>query len=505
LLNRKWNYDGAGDVGGDLRWGISQNLTFNGTVNPDFSQVEADVGQVSVNERFALFYPEKRPFFLDGLELFDTPNQLIHTRQIRNPDGGVKLAGKVGRFNIATLAAADRQPQPDGRDRTPVFGVARIRTDLGRNNTLGAVLTTQEDGGVHSRLAGADVRLYHSKLYFLELQAVQSWTAPGDEPNRAGPLFHAMWDRTGRGWGFNYSVRAVAPDFRAVAGFVNRADVIEVNAFNRLTGYGAPGALVQTFGAFMGVTRLWRYSAPGDGALEGSEFIFPRATLRGGWELNGSLNRGFFSYDPAFYQGLGVERGPDIVAFVVPGPERNQWGGSLRVTTPTFRHFSLSAGVTAGRTPIFREAAPGRSVRIDATVDLRPTEAIRGAFQLTRLTLSRRRDGSRFSSETIPRLKVEYQLSRAVFFRFVGQYAARKREPLVDRLGRPILVGGVRDNGETDNELQVDWLFSYRPVPGTLVYLGYGAAMNETEEFRFRDLQRRKDGFFGKVSYLFRM
>src|SRR3989440_7022869 len=101
------DYQQTGELGGDVRWGIRQNLTLNGTINPDFSQVEADVGQVLLNERFALFYPEKRPFFLDGLELFDTPNQLIYTRQIADPDAGLKLAGKLGRTNLAALMAAD--------------------------------------------------------------------------------------------------------------------------------------------------------------------------------------------------------------------------------------------------------------------------------------------------------------------------------------------------------------------------------------------------------------
>src|SRR2546425_10806275 len=80
-------------LGVNLRWGVTQNLSATGTVNPDFSQVEADVGQVKVNERFALFVPEKRPFFLEGLEQFDTPNALIYTRRIVHPVFGAKLAG----------------------------------------------------------------------------------------------------------------------------------------------------------------------------------------------------------------------------------------------------------------------------------------------------------------------------------------------------------------------------------------------------------------------------
>ncbi len=503
--NGKREYDHTAEFGADIRWGISQNLTLNGTVNPDFSQVEADVGQVTLNERFALFYPEKRPFFLDGLELFDTPSQLIYTRRIANPDVGIKLAGKIGRFNVAAMTALDGQNQSGTGDRSPVFAVTRLRTDLGKSSAIGAVLTSREEGPDHSRLAGADFRTYFSKVYYVELQAVQSWTTAGIG-SASGPLLHATWDRTGRGWGFNYSVKAIGPDFAAAAGFVNRPGVIEANAFNRLSAYGKPGALVQTMGAFFGAGRIWDYRRPGDGTIEGSEFIFPSATLRGGWQLSGSLSRNFFNYDAPSYQGLEVVTAAgDTAAFVVPGRESNQISGSFTVTTPTFQHFTVSATVSAGDTPIFREAAPGRSRRINATVDLRPTTALRAAFQLTRLMIDRQQDGSRFSDETIPRLKVEYQVSRAIFFRAIGQYSSRARSAGVDRTGRPILVGGVLDLGSDSNEFQMDWLFSYRPSPGTLLYLGYGSTYTELDPRRSTGLRRGPDGLFGKVSYLFRM
>ena len=101
-----WGYgDPRTELGGNLRWGITPNYTANATINPDFSQVESDVGQVTVNERFALFFPEKRPFFLDGLEQYDTPGRLIYTRQIRDPIAGVKLTGKRGATALAYLGA----------------------------------------------------------------------------------------------------------------------------------------------------------------------------------------------------------------------------------------------------------------------------------------------------------------------------------------------------------------------------------------------------------------
>lgn len=225
--------------------------------------------------------------------------------------------------------------------------------------------------------------------------------------------------------------------------------------------------------------------------------------------MSGAVTHAYFAFDPVLYSGLTVQRsiGPltDTSAFVVPPPEKNEWGGSFRVTTPTYRFFSGTASITESQVPIFREAAPGNSSRIDGALDVRPTTAIRSSLSFSRLTIARKLDGSRFSSETIPRIKVEYQISPPIFLRLVGQYAARSRSPLEDRNGSPILVNGVLDTGSTTNEFSTDWLFSYRPVPGTLLYLGYGSALEEPREFRFQDLRRTRDGFFGKISYLFRL
>ena len=497
------DYEGRTELGADARWGIRQNLTLNATVNPDFSQVEADIGQVLLNERFALFYPEKRPFFLDGLELFDTPNQLIYTRRIVAPRGGLKLAGNVGGTNVAVMTVQDDDSHSWSGGHHPVFGIARIRRDVGRKYTFGSVLTAREDGDHYSRLAAADFRVYHSKLYFVQLQAAQSWTdSIGGKHN--GSLLQADWDRTGRAWGFHYTLRGIDPAFNAAAGFVNRTGFIEARTFNRFSFYGAKGALVQTYGTFVQATRSWDYSS-GRPLIETVESLSPSATLRGGWLLSGSVARSGFAYNAADYGGLSILRGAgDTVAFDVPGFEDDQYSGSLRITTPTLKFISATAGVGFGKTPIFREASRGRSTRMDGAIDLRPTTSLRASLQFSRLVLDRVHDDSRFSSETIPRLKVEYQMTRAIFFRVVGQYAARSRSPLEDRAGNPILTGGVLDTGTKSNEFTADWLFSYRPIPGTLAYFGYGTTMVEPNEFRFSDLERTRDGFFGKLSYLFR-
>jgi Domain of unknown function (DUF5916) len=505
------DFQQKGELGGDARWGIRQNLTLNGTINPDFSQVEADIGQVLLNERFALFYPEKRPFFLDGLELFDSPNQLIYTRQIVAPLGGLKLAGKLGGTNIASMLVADDQQYSWAGNHSPLFGVSRIRYDFGSSNTLGAVLTTREDGANYSRVAAGDFRFYHSKLYFAQFQAAGSWT-DSLRNRRNGSLLQADWDRTGRAWGFHYTLRSLDPGFKAAAGFVNRTGIIEANAFNRLSFYGAQGALVQTYGSFFGLDRIWNNAGAGHGLAESSESILPTATIRGGWQLSGAVTHSYFAFDPSLYAGLTVQRSIgtvivviDTAAFTVPPPEKDELGGSFSVTTPTYRVFSGTASITESQVPIFSEAAPANSSRIDAALNVRPTTAVRSSLQFSRLTIARKSDGSRFSAETIPRIKVEYQVSPPIFLRLVGQYAARSRSPLRDRNGNPILVDGVLDPGEITNDFSTDWLFSYRPVPGTLVYLGYGSTLEEPQQFRFQQLHRTRDGFFGKISYLFRL
>jgi hypothetical protein len=509
----RWHYHDQAELGLNARWGLTQNLSLDATVNPDFSQVEADVGQVTINERFALFFPEKRPFFLEGLELFDSPNRLIHTRRIVSPDAGVKLAGKVGATNVAVLLAADDTAQSVAGHH-PVFAVTRLRRDLGPASTIGLVSTLREDGADYSRLVGTDLRIVHSRLYFVQLQAVGSWSRAAGRTTGGG-LFQAMWDRTGRSWGFNYSVTAVAPNFQAAAGFVNRTGIASADFFNRLTAYGARGSLVETATAFIGVSRVLDYRRFAlDSAVEGGERVNWSATLRGGGSLGGSFERDFFTFDLARYAGYQVEAvratGRDTIPFYVTSPLTGLLSWSVRATTPTYRAFTASVSMGYGAVPIFDEAGEGREYRLGATLDWRPARQVRVAFQYTKVDIGRtgrlRLAGRRFSSQSIPRLKVEYQAGRALFVRFVGQYTATRRAALVTDSGA-VLVNGVRATAMTLNDIRVDWLFSYRPSPGTLLYLGYGASLLEPEAFALsrEELRRVTDGFFGKVSYLFRL
>src|SRR5205809_3329696 len=232
------------ELGVNLRWGITQNLSAAGTVNPDFSQVEADVGQVTVNQRFALFFPEKRPFFLEGLEQFDTPNALIYTRRISSPIAGAKLTGKVGGTAVAYIGAVDDDAFSPGDH--PIVNLLRLRRDLGASSTLGLAYTDRIVGDAYNRVLGADARVIWRKIWLSDAQIVGSWTSDGAGV-RAGKLWDVtLYDRTGRSYGNHAEFVGVSPDFQAASGFVNRVNVVQARIFNRFTIYGKPGAALAT-------------------------------------------------------------------------------------------------------------------------------------------------------------------------------------------------------------------------------------------------------------------
>ncbi len=282
--------------------------------------------------------------------------------------------------------------------------------------------------------------------------------------------------------------------------------------------YGSRGQLVESITIFAGFNRTWDWTGFRlDRPREGGENAFSIIALRGGWNLNVAGGRNFFHLDPVQYSAYRIPTGvffPVSVPFTPQQEFTNQFGASLDVRTPTFRHLTASAGFTYGSTPLFAEASEGKLFQLQGSVDFRPTSKIRVGLSYVRALLTRDRDGSRFSTEHIPRLKVEYQAGRSIFFRFVGQYAARERDALYDAQGRQLYFDDGSGSGTlvpfdpvTANDLRVDWLFSYRPYPGTLVYFGYGASLTEPDRFRFSrdELRRTSDGFFAKVSYVFRL
>jgi hypothetical protein len=165
------------DVGGSLRWGVTNNLTLNAAANPDFSQVESDAGQINFDPRQALFFAEKRPFFLDGIEQFNTPNNLIYTRRIVQPVAAAKLTGKTLGADVAFLSAVDdRDASVTGSN--PVFNIVRLQKGIGGGSRVGMAYTDQVDGGNYNRVASVDTRLLFGGVYAVIRSSRRAAPAP---------------------------------------------------------------------------------------------------------------------------------------------------------------------------------------------------------------------------------------------------------------------------------------------------------------------------------------
>jgi hypothetical protein len=517
--DNRWSYDAARpEVGGNVRWGVTENLSLNSTFNPDFSQVEADAGQFVFDPRFALYFAEKRPFFLDGIEQFNTPNQLVYTRRIVQPVAAAKLTGKTRGMDVGLLTAVDDRPYSASKVDRPLYNILRLQRGLGPVSRVGLTYTDKVDGASWNRVANIDSRLVFAKLYSVQAQLAGSRThdAPSGVTTDA-PLWNLTLRRTGRSYGWRYSMSGISDRFVAGSGFIGRAGVAHAGADQQFSWYGRPGARVESFNFVPLVDFTWDYRNLFDGgdAIEKKWHFSTGAALRGGWQVGASVYWETFGYDPAlyanYYYANTVNGRTDTVKFTgVPRiPNRDY---VLNVSTPTWNTFSASLLAIFGQDENFLEWAQADILYESWTLAWRPSRQLRidGTYQLQAYV--RRSDHSTVQVGRLPRLKVEYQLSRAIFLRAVGEYNSLKQADLRDetRTFAPILLrqrdGSFRPAaGGVANRLRADWLFSYQPNPGTVLFAGYGSTLSEPEALRFRSLNRDSDAFFVKFTYLFRI
>ncbi len=514
LVGSHWAYDTSQpEVGGNVRWGVTPNLTMNGTINPDFSQVEADASQFTFDPRSALFFPEKRPFFLDGAELFTTPNNLIYTRRIAAPLTAVKLTGKTAGTDIALLSAVDDAATSVSGVDHPVFNIVRLQHDLPRSSKVGLAYTDRVDGTRSNRVLAADTRLLFGSIYNLQLQGGASRTAAGGQVT-TGPIWQAIFNRDGRHFGLRYQTNAIHQNFQAASGFISRGGVITTNLTHRATWYGAPNAAVQSFTASVLVNgvRQYRDDPQADPWLEKKLHFNNNFKFKGGWLAGASVLFESFAFDEPFYKDYALQA-PDGVLPFTGVPHIHNLDYVVTMNTPQFSRVSGSIFYIWGRDENFYEWAPADIKFATLALDWRPSDKIRVSPQYQLQSYDRRTDGTTVGIGRIPRLKVEYQVSRAIFLRAIGEYNAQKQDTLRDdsRTNLPIVIRDpvtgqyVPATGFERNRFRVDALFSYQPTPGTVFFAGYSSFMTEPTGLKFDALRRTNDGFFVKASYLLRL
>jgi hypothetical protein len=486
-------------TGVNLQFGFT-NLTIDATINPDFSQVESDAGLVTQNERFAQFISEKRPFFLEGIELFSTPNQLVYTRRIADPIAGAKFTGKFGRYSVAHLSALDQRP---GRDA--LANITRVRRDISRSSTAGLTLTDYEVGGSYNRVAAADARVVFKRLYFAEAQLGASWTRDAFG-TRSDPVWKLEVDRTGHSFGFNYSLNGIGDEFSSALGFVPRRGIANAGIRNRFSWYGERGSLIERVNVFASNEYAWRYDMFGRGSrLEGEDGVSLDLNLRGGWSVDANIDREFFRLEPEEYAATTVLLPGGPAPFVPPDEIDGLVGYSLEVESPTWSAASVGLEAQRAAVVIFDEAAKGVETELELDLSLRPTADVRIGAGAVYSRLTRERDDSEFARTVIPRLRAEYQLTRALFVRIIGEYRSERRDALRDPLTGALLAeDGIASAPEARGFFRHEWLVSFEPTPGTVAYLGYISAHESPSATSVRGFRREADGLFLKLAYRFR-
>lgn len=513
-----WSYGSKANLGGNVRLRLAPNITLNATVRPDFSQVEADAAQVPGDTRFALFFPERRPFFLDGSEYFDAPNNLMYTRRIVQPDAAAKLTGRIGKTTLAWMGALDGKGASASGDDRPLINMLRVRRDIFSASTAGLSFTDRSEGSRFSRVGLADARIVFGGVYAYNVTAGGSVVRPVQGGKVAtAPLLDMAVNRTGLRYGLRYAFSAIAPDFEAANGYVPRNDYVSASFYNRVSFYWKPGSFVESFLMRQGYEALWLYDRFFDGdAVQETKLQLETVTnIRGGWVLSVTPVRETWRFDPRRYVGYATlrERAPgsatyDTLAFT-PSGVTPTLVALVRVNTPQFRRWSGKFTAFVGKDVDFFETAPARRSDVSADVDFRPSAQLRLTTSYLYSHYTRWRDGTTLSRANVPRLKAEYQLTRALFLRMVGQYDARRRDALRDPVtDRPIVTASddtfALASATTTQDMRIDWLVSYVPSPGTVFFAGYGSSLTEPQAFRFRDVERVRDGFFIKLSYLLR-
>lgn len=491
FVSKRHEFDG----GVDAKMVLRDSLVLDVAINPDFSQVESDEPQTTVNERFEVFYPEKRPFFIENAGYFQTPNNLLFTRRIADPQFGARLTGKIGRYAVGALVADDQSPGRSVTADDPLHGkralftVARISREIGKQSSIGVIFTDREFDRSYNRVGGVDARFRLGQNWTTEAQAVTSSTRDLDGRLRSGPAYDFSLNRSGRQFNYSLQYNDRSENFETEPGYMMRPDVRNVAQEiryefrpegNRLISWGPALMMEQTWdhaGNHLNWLYVMDWSAEFTGKTYLSLFFAPE----------------FEQFRPEDFPGISRRRS-----------YRRQTTG-LHFSTSYWKHFDLQGEYNFGRrvniTPLVGQdpELAGRSSG-EITLSLHPSTSLRIDNTYILFRLYNPSDGSSIFNNHIVRTKWNWQWNRELSFRAILQYDA-------------ILANPARTSLSTTKNVNLDFLLTYMLHPGTALHLGYNTNLqnialvpfgNRTEILRTNEFLNDSRGLFLKLSYLFR-
>ena len=474
------NRDPFGDLGVSVKYGITPNLTADMAYNPDFSQIESDQPQIETNQRFALFYPEQRPFFLEGQEIFQTstPLTLLHTRTIVDPRFGGKLTGKVGRTTLGVIVADDEAAGRLDDSADPRFGttaqtfVGRARYDLYSESYVGAIMTAREFGHDYNRVGGIDGRFRLGRTHRFSFMGVGSETQSTEYGFLRGPAFEADFTRQGRNLSYGAAYGSVDPEFWTETGFLPRWNLRQATAN---VGYRWwPESTLITWGPTVNYLRLYDHV----GVLQ-DEQVQGQASFqfRHNISVTANMSRDLERFEEVDFRKSGYGAFGVISSRLV-----SIVGGINRGDGILYSYDGFTNPLTASP---YQRAILGESTTGNFLISGRPSSRWRS--DLTGIF-------SRLADPTAATDVVDVKIFRT-----------RTTYQFTDRL----LLRYILEHNTFSKTLGNNLLMTYRINAGTVAFLGYDDRYRQgrrIDEFLFPTaaLQRTNRAVFGKLSYLFR-
>lgn len=473
--------DEEAEAGLTATWGITPSMTLNAALNPDFSQVEADAAQLDVNERFALFFPEKRPFFLEGTDLFGTPLPVVFTRTVADPSAGLKLTGKESGHAYGVLVAEDRLtnlifPAHQGSDETSLdrdlrTAFLRYRRDVGETSTLGVLYTGRGGSGYENQVLGVDGALRVTDSDVIRFQALGSRTeypaavaAAHGQPSGAfdGSAWLLDYRHGERDWAWFATYQDLDPEFRADAGFLPRVDLKTARAGVERTFWGGEEDWYRRFEVFLGADATRDHA--GEVEEWGGDLV---VTYQGPWQSVVSVN---VAPNGEHFAGVDYDNFRQSV-FVALRPS-----GAI----------ALSGRVNWGETIDFENSRQADFVSIQPEIELNLGRRFRG--ELDHVWQELEVEPGRLFTARLTRARLYYHLNRRTFVRAILQHRD------VDR-NAAVYLDPVEPEIE---QLLSQLLFSYELNPRTVVLAGYS---DDRLGVRGTELTQTGRTFFLKLGY----
>jgi hypothetical protein len=450
-----------GTAGGEAKLIIKDRVVLDGTINPDFSDVESDQPQFTVNQRYPVYFPELRPFFLENANYFATPILLVYTRNIVHPEFGIRLTGKLGNTNLGLLAIDDRQPGEAYPPGDPLYNgrakymVGRISQDLGsKGSSVGLIYTDEEFGGGWNRIGGLDFVARLPKSWSVVGQGVVSSThgplpTSQDTNYSAGPGYFLEVQRAGHAFNLDSINKSYATGFQSEPGFIPTTNIYSDQT--HLTYQWFPEhKTVQSYGLDLVQQLAWDH--------QGNR-VYHYTTFAPFIALSRQLN-----IAPQIGQAsdtLGPQDGYPLTQNV---NFTENFGGLVVRGSPTNQiTFFLNPTITAN---VNYNPVPGgvpfllHAQILQALATYQPTKQLTtdNIYLLDREHAAS--TGAFVYENQVFRTKINYQFTRSISARVIAEYDSTLANPAETSLQRT-------------KQIQTQALFTWLPHPGTVLYIGY--------------------------------